>query len=73
MKQLFRSQASRKIAGVCGGIGEMLDADPVVVRLITVLLALVTGILPFVIGYIIAWAIVPEKTGSAQSGPFYRN
>ena len=60
MKKLFRSNTNKKIAGVCGGIGEMMDADPTIVRLVVVVLALATGIIPFFIGYLIAWWIVPE-------------
>jgi len=66
MKKLYRSTTNRKIAGVCGGLGEMLDADPTLVRLATVVIALVTGLFPFLIGYIIAWWIVPE--GSQTQG-----
>lgn len=73
VKKLLRSPSNRLIAGVCGGIGEMLNADPVAVRLLALLLALVSGILPFVIVYIIAWIIVPEGRGVVQSGPFNRN
>jgi phage shock protein PspC (stress-responsive transcriptional regulator) len=66
MKKLYRSTTNRKIAGVCGGLGEMLDADPTLVRLATVVIALATGLFPFLIGYIIAWWIVPE--GSQTQG-----
>lgn len=61
-KRLFRSSTDRKIAGVCAGIAEYLDTDPTVIRLATVVLALITGVIPFILGYIIAWWIVPEKT-----------
>ena len=59
MKRLYRSATQKKFAGICGGIAEMLDADPTVVRLITVLLALITGIFPIGVTYLIAWWIVP--------------
>jgi phage shock protein C len=59
MKRLYRSETNKRIAGVCGGIGEMLDIDPTVIRVATVVLALATGILPFVVGYIIAWLVFP--------------
>jgi phage shock protein C len=61
MKKLFRSKSDAKVAGICGGIGEMLNVDPTLVRLIAVLLALLTVILPFVVVYIIGWIIVPER------------
>jgi len=60
MKRLFRSGTDKKIAGICGGIGEYLDVDPTVIRLVTVILALATGLIPMTIGYIIAWFIIPE-------------
>jgi phage shock protein C len=60
MKRLNRSVTDRKIAGICAGIGEYLDVDPTVVRLVTVILALATGLIPMTIGYIIAWFIIPE-------------
>ena len=62
MTKLYRSTVNKKIAGVCGGIGEMMDADPTIVRLVVVILALVTGFFPLFIGYLIAWWIVPEAT-----------
>jgi phage shock protein C len=60
MKKLYRSRINRKIAGVCGGIGELTDTDPTIIRLVTLILGFVTGFFPFFIGYIIAWWIVPE-------------
>ncbi len=59
MKKLYRSQTNKKIAGICGGIGEMMDADPTIVRLVVIILGLVTGFFPFFIAYLIAWWIVP--------------
>lgn len=58
-KRLYRSKSNRIIAGVCAGIGEYLDIDPTVVRLLWVLFTLVSmgaGI----VAYIIAWVIMPE-------------
>lgn len=60
MTRLYRSQTDRKIAGVCGGIGELMDLDPTIVRIGVVVLGLATGILPFFVGYLIAWWLVPE-------------
>jgi phage shock protein PspC (stress-responsive transcriptional regulator) len=60
MKKLYRSQTNKKIAGICGGVGELMDIDPTIIRLATVILGLATGIFPFFIGYLIAWWIVPE-------------
>jgi phage shock protein C len=59
MKKLFRSQTNKKIAGICGGIGEMTDTDPTIIRLVVAVLGIVTCFFPFFIGYIIAWWIIP--------------
>lgn len=37
-KKLYRSRKSRMLCGVCGGIGEYLNIDPTLVRLLAVLL-----------------------------------
>ena len=60
MKRLHRSQSNKVIAGVLGGLGETYEIDPKLVRIITLLLCLLTAVLPFVIVYIVAWIIVPE-------------
>lgn len=60
MKQLKRSLQNRKICGVCGGIGEYLNIDPTVIRLIWVLVTIAscgTGL----IAYIIAALVMPES------------
>ena len=59
MTRLYRSETNKKIAGIAGGIGEIMDVDPTIVRLVVVLLGLVTGVFPFLIAYLIAWWIVP--------------
>ena len=64
MKKLYRSQTDRKIAGICGGLGEYLDVDPTIIRLCAVVFGLGTGIFPFLIGYIIGWFIIPERPQS---------
>jgi phage shock protein PspC (stress-responsive transcriptional regulator) len=67
MKRLFRSRSERVLGGVCGGLGEYLDTDPVVIRLLWVLLTLIslgTGLLI----YLIAWIIIPEQEPGAPEG-----
>src|SRR5512136_1879746 len=56
-RKLYRSRNDSRIAGVCGGLGEYLDIDPTLIRLIFVLLALTGG--HGVVLYIILWLIVP--------------
>jgi phage shock protein C len=59
-KKLYRSRTNRKIAGVCGGIAEYFDIDPVVVRLSAVALLLL-GAGSIALVYIIMWIVVPEE------------
>lgn len=58
-RKLMRSSTNRTICGVCGGIGEYLNIDPTLVRLVWLLCSLVscgTGL----IVYIAAALIIPE-------------
>ena len=59
-KKLYKSSSNKVIFGVCGGIGEYLDIDPTIVRLLWVIftgLSMGAGI----IAYIIAAFIIPKK------------
>ena len=58
-RQLTRSTGDRMIAGVCAGLGEYLNIDPTVVRLLFVLGFFLTG--PgILLAYLIMAIIVPE-------------
>ncbi len=56
-KQLVRDQKRKVLGGVCSGIANYLNVDPVWVRLFFALLAFAWGITIF--AYIIMWIIVP--------------
>ena len=58
-KKFYRSKKDRIIAGVCSGIAEYFDIDPMIVRLITLSLVLSTG--GGIIAYLIAWIAVPKE------------
>ena len=58
-KRLYRSKKEKIIAGVCGGIAEYFDIDPVIVRLIWIVICLMLGF--GILAYIIAWIIIPKK------------
>ena len=58
MKRLHRNKKNGKIAGICSGIGDYFDIDPVIVRLLFLLALFLGGGL---IVYIIAWIIIPIK------------
>lgn len=56
-ERLLRDPYDKVIGGVCSGIGHYFEIDPVIVRLIMVVLFLVFGI--GFIAYIIAWIVIP--------------
>jgi phage shock protein C len=57
-KRFYRSPDDRRIAGVCGGLAEYFNVDPVLVRVLFVIL-IFSGIgLP---AYLILWLVVPVR------------
>jgi len=63
-RRLMRSTSDRYIGGVCGGVAQYLNMDATLVRLLTVILSLFTGV-PIVL-YIVALFVIPE---GEQQGP----
>ncbi|MFH1382377.1 MAG: PspC domain-containing protein [Chloroflexota bacterium] len=62
-RRLYRSRTDRMIWGVCGGLASYFSIDPVLVRLIFVLLIFANGI--GIIAYIILAIIVPLEGSQA--------
>ena len=58
MKRLYRSKDNRVLCGVCGGIGDYLNVDPTIIRLLCLLLGF-TG--SGLIAYIVAAVIIQEE------------
>jgi phage shock protein PspC (stress-responsive transcriptional regulator) len=60
-RRLMRSVTDRRIAGVCGGIGDYLNVDTTIVRLAWIVLSIWPGaIICGVIAYAVAWLVIPE-------------
>ncbi|MFA6907600.1 MAG: PspC domain-containing protein [Candidatus Micrarchaeia archaeon] len=59
IRRVYRSRKNRMLAGVCGGIAEYFGTDPVLVRLLFVLLTLM-GFAGIIL-YLVAWLIMPEN------------
>jgi len=38
MRRLYRSRSNRWIAGVCGGIGEYFGIEPIIVRILAIII-----------------------------------
>ena len=67
-KRLERSKSNRILGGVCAGVANYLNMDPTLVRVLTVVISLFTGV-PVIL-YIIALFVVPEE-GSQPASPTY--
>ncbi len=61
-EHLYRSRDDRMLAGVAGGLAEIWDADPSLIRIVWALLVVLTGGIALLV-YIIMAIVVPE--GSA--------
>jgi phage shock protein PspC (stress-responsive transcriptional regulator) len=70
MKRLHRSMQDSKIAGVCGGLGEYFDIDPVFFRLAFLLSILAGGL--GALAYLVMWIMVPAQEGARRAGHLLR-
>jgi len=68
-KRLYRSDKNRIFGGILGGLGEYLDIDPVLLRVIWVFVLVFTGFIPGILVYVIAYFIVPPH----PPGPLMSN
>jgi len=59
-RRLYRSRKSRVLAGVCGGLAEYFNIDPVLVRVLTILVILGSSCLG-IIAYILLAILVPSE------------
>lgn len=58
-QKLYRSYSNKVFAGVCGGLAEYFDVDPIVIRILFVLMVLFGG--TGIVLYIAAIFIVPKR------------
>jgi phage shock protein C len=61
MKQLRRSSSDKMIMGVCGGISEYIGASSSGLRLITVLMLFITGLIPVLLIYLLIGVIMKKS------------
>ncbi len=59
-KRLVRSRGNKMLAGVCGGLAEYLNVDPVIVRLAAVLLTLWNGVGLLI--YLVLALLMPQES-----------
>lgn len=63
-RKLYRDPDDRILGGVCSGLGAFFNLDPLVVRLIFVILFFAYG--SSIIVYLILWVVVPKAANTAQ-------
>jgi phage shock protein C len=66
--RLYRSETNRTIAGVCGGLGEFLGIDPLIIRIFFIIWTILGEF--SVIVYFILWVVIPNKSSSDAGETF---
>jgi phage shock protein C len=61
MKRLYRSTKEKKVWGLLGGIAEYFEVDPVLIRVVFVIVLFLSGIVPGIIAYAICTYMVPLR------------
>lgn len=62
MKRLYKSSSNKVVFGVLGGLGDFLNIDPIILRIIYVALAFGSTSNLFIV-YLIASIIIPKDDG----------
>ncbi|NJK78789.1 MAG: PspC domain-containing protein [Chloroflexaceae bacterium] len=62
-KKLVRSRTNRMLAGVSGGLAEYFKVDPLIVRLVFIVLGLINGTGLFI--YLLLWLLIPSVDTTA--------
>lgn len=58
--KLYRSRDEKMVAGICGGLGQYLDLDPTLIRVLWVVVTILgggTGLL----AYGVLWLVIPQE------------
>ena len=58
-KRLYRSSRDSVIAGICGGLGDYFNTDPLLFRLLFVLAVIFGG--SGILVYIVLWIVIPYE------------
>ncbi len=76
-KKLYKKSSDKKLCGVCSGLADYFNTDKSLVRLLFVLVAFMTAVLPCLVLYIVVAIVLPDESeinppydGDSQ-GPTY--
>lgn len=65
-RRLRRSPDQKMLGGVIGGVAEYFDRDPVLLRLLYILVSVISAAFPGIFVYLILWIVIPlRKPGEA--------
>jgi phage shock protein C len=68
-QRLYRSRQEKMAAGVCGGLAQYFNVDPVLVRVAFVALGVASGV--GLLAYIILAIVVPERPADEPEPVLY--
>lgn len=60
MKRLYRLRENKMLGGVCAGLGEYLNLDPTLIRLVMIIAVFGAG--AGLLAYLIAWVLIPLES-----------
>jgi len=63
-KRLYRDPDNRILGGVCSGIANYLNIDPLIIRILFLVLLFAYGVIAII--YIVLWALLPAAYTTAQ-------
>ena len=64
-KKLQRDEKNKMVGGVLAGFSNYFKNDVTIWRIGVVVLAIVTGVIPVLVFYLVSWFIMPDK-GDAE-------
>jgi phage shock protein C len=65
VKRLYRQPKNKIIAGVCTGLGEYFDIDPVILRIVFVIACIMASVGFWI--YLVIWVVTPTYENSKLS------
>jgi phage shock protein PspC (stress-responsive transcriptional regulator) len=68
-RHLQRSMTDRKIGGVCGGLAQHFGADSSIVRIVSAILIVCSGIVPGLFVYLVLWIAIPLEAEYRMAVP----
>lgn len=64
-RKLYKSRNDKVIDGVCGGLGEYFEIDPIIIRILWVIMVFFGG--TGILAYIICMIVIPERPKEINS------